>query len=77
MKNEPGRRPGTNINNDDIKVTVQADTFQTTSELASWFNVSLNWNNKKTREMECLLLHGLTDVHRGVCVEIYLALIVV
>lgn len=29
------------VNNDELKVMVDADPFQTTKELASWFDVSL------------------------------------
>ncbi|XP_026313592.1 uncharacterized protein LOC113225487 [Hyposmocoma kahamanoa] len=41
FKNEPRGRPVTKVNNDELKVMMEADPHQTTKELAARFNVSI------------------------------------
>jgi [histone H3]-lysine36 N-dimethyltransferase SETMAR len=41
LKNEPRRRPPTQVNNDELREMVKDDPSQTTQELTAWFNVTL------------------------------------
>lgn len=41
LKNEPRGSPVIKVNNDELKVTTEADPYQTTKQFASWFYVSL------------------------------------